>query len=275
MASMVDLHSHILPAVDDGAETIETSLEMLRRGLVEGIGTAVLTPHLHPHDDAVKEELHRQRFMLLQQAVQEARLDLRLHLGSEIGFRFNLPEVARWPSGTLSGNGQIALIDLPMGALSPGLEQGFFELRTAGYRPILAHPERHRQLSSSHEQLERLREQELNFQVNGGSFTGQFGRRARATAEWLLERGWVDIVASDAHDLEKRPFSLSAAYQRVSELSGRDEARRLFLDNPLRAIRGETLETGSVRLDRSSESGRTGDGRRSGRVWGRIVRDGK
>ena len=83
MVSMVDLHSHVLPAVDDGAESIETSLEMLRRGAAEGIGIAVLTPHLHPHDDVKKEELHRQRFTMLQEAVKVAQLDVRLHLGPQ------------------------------------------------------------------------------------------------------------------------------------------------------------------------------------------------
>lgn len=172
MVSMVDLHSHVLPAVDDGAESIETSLEMLRRGAAEGIGIAVLTSHLHPHDDVKKEELHRQRFTLLQGVVKEAQLDARLHLGSEIDFRFNLAKVAGWPSGTLSGNGHFAVIDLPMGALSPGLEKGFFELRTAGYKPILAYPERHGQLSTSHEQLERLRDQELALSGECREFRG-------------------------------------------------------------------------------------------------------
>ena len=202
-------------------------------------------------------------------------MDVRLHLGSEIGFRFNLAEVAGWPSGTLSGNGQFALIDLPMGALSPGLEQGFFEMRTAGYKPILAHPERHRQLSTSHEQLERLRDQDLHFQVNAGSFTGQFGRRAKATAEWLLEKGWVDIVASDGHDLIKRPFSLSSAYQRVSELASQDEATRLFVDNPLREIRGEPVNTKPVRSARPDSTLAVTEQRRSGSVWRRILGEGE
>ena len=163
-----------------------------------------------------------------------------------------------------------------MGALSPGLEQGFFELRTGGYKPILAHPERHRQLSTSHEQLERLRDQELHFQVNAGSFMGQFGRRAKATAEWLLEKGWVDIVASDGHDLVKRPFSLSSAYKRVSELTNQAEAGRLFMDNPLRAIRGETVDTKPVVSARPNlTAGAAAQGRRTGSVWRRLLGDGE
>ena len=269
MASLVDLHSHVLPGVDDGSETIANSLEMLRRGLAEGIRIAVLTPHLHPHDDARKEEFHRQQFMQLQQAVREVKLDVWLHLGAEIGFRFNLAEAAGWPSGTLSGNGQYPLIDLPMGALSPGLEQGFFQLRTAGYKPILAHPERHRLLASDGEQLERLRDQDLLFQVNAGSLTGQFGRRARAAAEWLLERSWVDFVASDGHDLEKRPFSLVEAYQRVTELAGADEAERLFCRNPLQAIRGGPIEAAPAAVPGFAHRGEPKS--RGAGVWKRLT----
>ena len=178
----------------------------------------------------------------MQEAVQQAGLEMEIHLGAELGFRFGLEEVARWPSGSLAGKGRFTLVDLPPGPLSPGLEKAFFDLRAAGFKPILAHPERHRLLAKSPEQIERLREQELLFQVNAGSLTGRFGTRAQQTAEMMLQRGWVDFVASDGHDLEKRPFTLAAARARVEELCGAAEVQRLFVENPGRAMRGERVE---------------------------------
>jgi protein-tyrosine phosphatase len=242
MAALVDIHSHILPAVDDGADSLETALEMLRRGVAEGIGTAVLTPHLHPEDGPPQEELHRERFGELQEAVRQAGLPIEIRLGAEISFRFGLAEVAGWPSGTLVGGGRFALVDLPPGPLSPGLEQGFFELRTSGFRPILAHPERQRHLAKQPERIARLRQQEVLMQIDAGSLTGQFGTRAQQTAEGMVRRGWAEFVASDAHDLEKRPFSLVAARGRVEKLSGSGEVRRLMVDNPGRVVRGEEVE---------------------------------
>ena len=270
MVGMVDIHCHILPAVDDGSDSIPTSIEMLRRGAEEGIEIAVLTPHLHPHDDAGKEQLHRERFSELRQAVSQAGIGMQIHLGSEIGFRFGMAEVAGWPSGTLSGNGRFALIDLPPGALSPGLEQGFFEMRSAGFRPILAHPERHRQLAVSQEQIERLRAQELLFQVNAGSIMGQFGSRAQRTAQLLLEKGWADFVASDGHDLVKRPFSLARARDQVREMVGESEVRRLFRENPLKAVRGESVVTNA---DRQTSPRASYAKKGPGGLFGRLLGD--
>lgn len=206
MAGLVDIHSHVLPEVDDGATSMEMALEMLRRGLAEGIETAVLTPHLKPGDGADKEALHQARFAAFKEAVEREDMPVELHLGAELTFRFGLADIARWPSGTLAGRGVYALVDLPFGQLPPGLEQGLFELRAAGFKPILAHPERHRNLARKPELLERLRQQELLFQVNAGSLMGQFGQRAQQTAEFLLQRVGRDYS-------QRRPRSGKTAVQ--------------------------------------------------------------
>lgn len=240
MAGMVDIHNHILPDVDDGADSVVTSLEMLRRGLAEGIEVAVLTPHFKPEDNHEKAELHQQRFAQLQEAVAASGMPVQLFLGAEVGFRFGLAEVAGWPGIALAGS-RYVLVDMPPGPLPGGLEQGMFELRTAGFRPILGHPERHRQLTGDEHQLARLREQELLFQIDAGSLTGRFGQRTQAAARLLAERGWVEFVASDGHNLERRPFTLQTARQWVEEELGAEEAQLLFVDNPGRLIRGEAV----------------------------------
>jgi len=272
MAGLVDLHCHILPGVDDGAASTEVALEMLRRGAAEGIDAVVLTPHLQPAHGPGQEALHRERFAELQRAVSETDLTIELHLGAEIAFRFQMTEVAGWPSGTLACGGRYVLVDLPFGPLSPGLEQGFFELRAAGYRPILAHPERQRNLARRPELIGRLRRQDVLMQIDAGSLAGQFGRRARRAAELLVQRGWAEFVASDAHDLGHRPFSLKAARERITELRGADEARRLLVDNPRQLLNGEKVES-----RKSSGQPREGSSRRrsfSGRrptLLGRLL----
>lgn len=238
---MVDLHAHVLPGVDDGAPDLEVALEMLRRAAADGIRVAVLTPHLAPEDGPVQESRHREVFAELTAAAAQAGIPMTLHLGAEIGFRFGLVEVARWPSGTLAGKG-FALVDLPSGPLSPGLEQGFFELRAAGFRPILAHPERNRALASAPARLARLRHLGVLLQVDAGSLTGQLGERARRTAEALVRRGWVELVATDAHDLGRRAMELGPAAARLQVLAGAEVARRLLVENPGRVVRGESVE---------------------------------
>ena len=239
---MVDIHSHALPGVDDGAKSMAEALAMLKGACEDRIGTAVVTPHFRPEDGPEQATLHEQRFSELQAAVNAAGLPIELHLGAEIGFRFKMAEIANLPACRISSAGRYVLVDLPHGPLPTGIEQGFFELRLAGVKPILAHPERHRQLSRAPEWYDRLRDQELLFQVTAGSITGHFGSRAQDASELLLERGWVDVVASDAHDLENRPFGLSAARQRIEELWGEEEGVRLFETNPRCVVLGEDFE---------------------------------
>ena len=244
---------------------MDISLEMLSRAAAEGITGAILTPHMAPGAGEDRAQLHAERFAELEQAAREAAVTMDLYLGAEVGFRFGLAQVAAWPSARLAG-GSFVLVDLDPGPLSPGLEQGLFELRTAGYRPILAHPERHQQLARSLQAIQRLREQDLLLQLDAGSLMGQFGRRARATAEILVERRWVEFVASDGHDLRHRPMSLASARQRVTELAGPAEAERVFRENPGRVLRGEVPVPGPPATDR--EPGR----RRKQRWWRRLWR---
>jgi protein-tyrosine phosphatase len=253
---LIDIHCHVLPGVDDGADVPDTAVAMLARGADDGTSAAVLTPHLYPEDGAEKCQLHQETFETI-----IGGTEMELHLGAEIRFRFGMADLAAHPAARLAG-GPYVLVDLPFGTwpLEIGLERGFFELRAAGYKPILAHPERHPQLFDKPDILGRLRQQELHFQVNGGSFSGRFGRRARAAAEGLLDRGWVELVASDAHDLERRTFSLLEARQLICRRWGEAEARRLLEENPRRVLDGMPL-SGAVRRRTTHRPG----------LWRRLV----
>ena len=238
--AMVDIHCHVLPGVDDGAPTMEVALAMLQRGAQAGTRSAVVMPHIKAGAGKEISEFHHRRLGELREAAARADIPVELHQGAELEFCFGLEVVAQWPTVGLAGS-QYILVDLPHGPLSPFVGKGFFELMAAGFRPILAHPERHRELAMSRSLMERLRHQGLLFQVTAGSFTGGFGRRAQATAEMMLREGWVEFVASDGHSLVKRPLSLRSARARVEELGGSDEARRLFYHNPRALIQGEPI----------------------------------
>ncbi len=241
MEGWVDIHCHVLPGVDDGAPDVTTSLEMLRSAIGEGLRKVVVTPHYpaNAEPDLLRE--HERTFSDLASAVAAEGLHVELFLGVEIAFRFGLEDIAADPSARLAG-GQYVLVDLPPGPLPPGLEQAFFALRTAGWRPIRAHPERHRELARKPERIQRLRDQELLFQVNSGSLVGEFGRRAMATAQLLIERGWADFVASDGHDLSKRRMTIRSAEDRLLALVGTERTRQLLCDNPACVMTGATTE---------------------------------
>ena len=241
MDGWVDIHCHALPGVDDGAADIETSLVMLRNAAEEGLQQVVLTPHYQANHEPDQLRLHEQVFAELVSAVAAAGLPINLHLGVELGFRFGLERVAMDSAARLAGGSHV-LVDLPPGPLSAGLEQAFFALRIAGWRPILAHPERHGELARNPERIQRLYDQDLLLQVNAGSLVGQFGRRAMATAQLLIERGWADFVSSDGHDLNKRPMSVRVASERLVTLVGTARTHQLLVVNPTCVMSGEQIE---------------------------------
>ena len=240
-SGLVDIHCHALPRVDDGAGSDAVGLDMLRRARDDGVDEGVLTPHFRPDDGQERARQLAAGYGEFAAAAAAAGVGVRIHLGAEIAFRFGLAQLARATEVARLAGSPYVLVDLPPGPLSPGLEQGFFELRTSGFRPVLAHPERHRDLARRSERLARLRQQELLLQVDAGSLRGRFGRRAQAAAIALVEAGCADFVASDGHDLDRRPMALRSAYDQVRALAGEPEARRLFADNPRRVLAGEPV----------------------------------
>lgn len=199
----------------------------------EGVDDVVLTPHYRPEDGPERAQQLQDYFEGFAVDVADAGIGVRVHLGAELGFRFGLAQLAQSVTVARLAGGPYVLVDLPPGPLSPGLEQAFFEIRTAGYRPVLAHPERHRELAADADRIEQLRAQDLLLQIDAGSLRGRFGRRVQAA-----------FVGSDGHDLEKRPLSLRSAYEQMVGLTGAEEAQRLFARNPLLCIDGKQVETG-------------------------------
>jgi len=146
---LVDIHCHALPGVDAGAASVAMGHDMLRRAADEGVDDVVLTPHYRPEDGPERAQQLQDYFEGFAVDVADAGIGVRVHLAAELGFRFGLAHLAQSVTVARLAGGPYVLVDLPPGPLSPGLEQAFFEIRTAGYRPVLAHPERHRELAAA------------------------------------------------------------------------------------------------------------------------------
>lgn len=240
---MIDIHSHLLPDVDDGPDSMAVSLAMIRRGVAEGITEAVVTPHvpegaLNADTDA---RLCRS-FEELTRSVGREGIAIRLHLGSEIMYQFGIEAIARMRAGTLAGNGRYFLIETPLGFFPPTLEDTLFRTRVRGQRPILAHPERYVFFWRHPDAIDRLLEQGILLQVNATSLSGRTSSPVGRLALSLVETGRAHFVASDAHDPVARPFSLRNAYEIVCGRWGNEVGDRLFVEHPSRAISGEEIE---------------------------------
>jgi len=236
---MIDTHCHLLPAVDDGPEDWDTTLRMLEMAREDGIRKAITTPHWT--GTAGETERVRARFAEFRAKCAAMPEGLEPFLGQELILIPPLLDALRGGTAlTLAGSSYVLLetAQLEFGAFN---HQALFQLQANGYRIILAHPERVKSWNRVSEELRTLVERGCYLQVNAGSLTGSFGKSTQKTAEALVRRGWVSLLASDAHSDSSRPPILSRAVRRCAELAGDRAAEMLVTDNPARVLCNELL----------------------------------
>ena len=229
---MIDLHCHILPGIDDGAADGSVALAMARAAAADGITIVACTPHILPGLYHNTGPQIRQAVAQLQHTLDQEGIPLRLVAGAD---NHVVPDfVASLRSGRLLtlGDTRYVLVEPPHHVVPPRLEEFFFNLTASGYVPILTHPERLTWLKSHYSTVCRLGEAGAWMQVTAGSLAGAFGRNAQYWAERMLDEGRVHILATDAHDLERRPLHLSKARDIAAERVGPVEAEHLVVTRP-------------------------------------------
>ena len=235
----VDIHNHILPGVDDGASSVEESLQMARLAVASGTDTLIATPHRGWFlRQPSRPEVVRAHVASLQESLNRAQIPLRVLPGLEVKMT---PRVAtdllNSEAGTLA-DGQWALIEPPFeGIPTTGLDT-LQKVRDAGFQIVLAHPERCASVQISLDFLEAAAGIGVAFQITSGSLLGHFGPKAQSTAEAMLTHAaeWPLVIASDTHDLYDRPPSLLAdARDAAAFIAGAAEAQ-IMVDTRPRAM---------------------------------------
>jgi len=229
---VIDLHSHILPGIDDGARSLEISLEMARLAVADGIHTMACTPHIYPGlymNDA--PGIARARDAL--QAELDARgIALRLVSGADVhlvpGLLSGLRE-GRIP--TLNGS-RYVLLEPSHHVAPPRFEESVFQLVVAGYTPVITHPERLTWIETHYPVFVQMIQQGAWMQVTAGALTGLFGPDAQYWGEKFLGEGHTHILATDAHSSGGRIPRLSEGLAVAERLLGRTEAARLVNERP-------------------------------------------
>ena len=232
----VDIHNHILPGVDDGAATIGEALAMAWMAVADGTDTMVATPHRGWFlRQPARPELIRARVAELQTAFNEAEIPLTVLPGVEIKIG---PHVAQdlvsGEVGTL-GDAGWALVEPPFDRLAPDALDNLKAIGNAGFRIVLAHPERCADIQRSLVFLEACADLGIAFQITSGSLLGHFGPKPQQTAEAMLAHAadWPLVIASDTHDLRGRPPNLlRAARDAAAALVGETLAQEMVDARP-------------------------------------------
>lgn len=238
---MVDIHCHILPNVDDGARSWDVSEEMARLAIADGITHLVATPHAN-----ASYQYDRKRLLEILNELQRRVGDrLAFSLGCDFHISVeNLQVLFTDPERFLIGATKYLLIELNDFSIPPNYQQLLFRMRSElGVTPVLTHPERYPILQSHPEQVLRWIEAGCLVQVTANSFTGRWGRRAKAAAMWLLKKQAIHVLASDAHDTVHRPPILSEARQIVAAEVGHKIAAKLVDTNPALITKGMPINS--------------------------------
>lgn len=235
---MIDLHSHILPGLDDGARTLEEARSLARTALADGVTAIAATPHVRDDYPTTCEEMERGVAALREDFAREG-ISLEVLHGAEIElsllWRILPDELIRF---TLGQSGRYVLVEFPYTGWPPSLELAVSLLHGRGLRMVLAHPERNPEVQDRPDRLAAVVEAGVLVQVTAASLDGRLGASSLLTAQRLLERGLVHLLASDAHGPHIRDAGLGAA---AKALGDEALARHLTTDVPAAIVAGTSV----------------------------------
>lgn len=230
---MIDLHCHMLPGIDDGAPDLETALEMARIAVADGIRCTACTPHIYPgvYENRAKDiKAAVERFRL---QLAEAGIPLSLTYGADIQLVPELVEnlnALEFP--TLHGT-RYFLFEPPHHVVPARFDDILFDVLSAGYIPLITHPERLTWLDEEHYPwFVTAARRGAWIQLTAGAVVGRFGRRPRYWAERMLAEGLVHLLATDAHDTHRRSPALAEGRVAAESFVGAEEAERLVTGRP-------------------------------------------
>lgn len=239
---MIDIHSHILPGMDDGPRTMNEAMDMARMAVEDGIAGMICTPHWHPMLWPNEFQAVCRAVEVMQERLCAEGVALRLWPGSELCLDAAVPqELEEGRLGSLNGRSW-TLLELP-GAVEPkGLEEFLWDMGQRGFRVILAHPERYDYIRRDPARLHSLISMGVAVQITASSLLGRFGPETTSLCQLLMEHRLVHFLASDGHGIRTRRPLLSQAVRAAAAVVGEAEARRLVHEHPLSVLRGEALD---------------------------------
>ena len=236
--SFVDIHTHILPGVDDGAPDFDTALAILKKAQKNGTAAVVLTPHYRTQFHGNVTEHLLPVYEELRQKAAACCPGMELYLGCEAGYEIDISEKFRDGTVLTLHNTRYVLLEFRDRAFRSRIIEGTWEVLNFGYVPILAHVERYEAFHNNPDLIGELIHMGALVQINADSVLGMLGRRVKRFTHRLLRNRQVHFVASDTHDLNRRGPGLKECYDKISRKYGKEQAQLLLCKNPRTVLEG-------------------------------------
>lgn len=239
----IDIHSHVIPYVDDGAKDIEIALQMLKIAADHGTAHIIATPHYISGNIENTSSLVLENCNNLEQLVYEKGLDIIIHPGCEVFISPDIVELYEKKVICTLNNSSYMLIELPMMSIPPYINSVLYDLQLRGIIPVIAHPERNSEIRENPDILKDLVKRGVLAQVNAGSITGIYGNGVKKTVIKLMKMGLAHFVASDAHTNRERSPDLSKAAAIVEKVFGIDTMHDMFINNGMKLLSNERISS--------------------------------
>jgi len=238
---MYDIHAHLLPGIDDGAASLEQSLGLARHAVADGVTHMVVTPHIQPGVYENNRASIMAAFECFQSGLIKHAIPLHIAMAAEVRL---CPEILPMieqddiPLFEAIDGRKTMLLELPHSHVPMGTDQMIAWLLKQHIDVLIAHPERNKELMRKQDKIAMLHDLGCKFQVTARSVTGGFGEPSQQVAEYILAQGWCDVLASDAHNSQRRPPELSHAEQVAAEMIGEVDAAKLTHTTPQNMVAG-------------------------------------
>lgn len=240
---MIDIHSHILPNIDDGSTSMQESLEIIKKAKNAGVDEIILTPHFILGSKYNIERKEKEKiFKSLQEEVKKESIDVNLYLGNEVFYEENMFSLLKEGRIHTLNNSRYLLFEIPRHNMVRGLDDAIFNLKVKNIIPILAHPERYTAYQKNPEKLLKLKEMEVLFQCNVGSFFGRYGKEAKKLAKLLAKHHMIDFLASDVHH-DKHEIYTYFGILKEAGIIEEDYFNELTEKNPRKILTNEMIES--------------------------------
>jgi protein-tyrosine phosphatase len=239
---MIDLHSHFLFGVDDGARDIDATFKMLHQAEEVGITKLLATPHINEQTDLNSIQHIQHIFSKVKQRIKQENMNIDIKLAAELEYGMELVKVTRQSWVLIGKKSRYLLFELPLFNMPLNILDVLFQLRVKNVIPIIAHPERNVQIQKNFKILYEYLKQGCLIQINAGSVVGNFGKTCQRICHHLLEEQAIHFIGSDAHDIRNRGYQVFlTAYHYMLKKYGEEYINSLFYHNPDKVWYGEPL----------------------------------
>lgn len=242
---MIDIHSHILPNVDDGAKDIDESIEMAKQYIDNGINKVIATPHYIEGAENSTKDLNLKVLESLKEALYQKGLDLDVYLGNEIYVTMDINKYLDENKISSLNNSRYILIELPMFDIPLYMANLIYEILLKGYVPIIAHPERNARIIENPNLLYGFIMKGALTQLNLPSLEGRYGDKIKTTSELLLKHNMIHFVGTDAHSKNKRSPNVKNSLNLLKKLLDKETYRRVTYLNGLDLLNNRKINVES------------------------------